>query len=118
MLGLSADAFRPAFCDRQQTIYPDHNLKREILPMAAATEGMPKVRQYIRFTQRLWVGTCSFGFKEPIEDMPQHGLEYGQVVGISVLLLCTDLKPQQKEPLLINFVQGLRETAGQDHDKD
>ena len=37
--------------------------------------------------------------------MPQYGLEYGRVVGISALLLCTDLPPQQKEPLLINLVQ-------------
>jgi hypothetical protein len=51
------------------------------------------------------VGTCFFGFEEPVENMPQYGLEYGRVVGISALLLCTDLKPQQKEPLLVNFVQ-------------
>ncbi|MCK4274966.1 MAG: hypothetical protein KAX78_00525, partial [Phycisphaerae bacterium] len=99
------DAFRPAFCDRQQRIYLARNLKREILPRTAATESMPKVRQYIRFTQRPWVGTCFFGFEEPVENMPQYGLEYGRVVGISALLLCTDLAPQQKEPLLTNFVQ-------------
>jgi hypothetical protein len=37
--------------------------------------------------------------------MPQYGLEYGRVSGITALLLCTDLTPAQKEPLLINFVQ-------------
>jgi len=99
------DAFRPAFCDRQQRIYLARNLKRELLPMAAATKSMPKVQQYIRFTQRPWVGTCFFGFEEPVENMPQYGLEYGRVVGISALLLCSDLEPQQKEPLLLNLVQ-------------
>jgi len=98
------DAFRPGFCDRRQRIYLARNLKRDLLPKAAATKSMPKVRQYIRFTQRPWVGTCFFGFKEPVENMPQYGLEYGRVVGISALLLCTDLQ-QQKEPLLVNFVQ-------------
>jgi len=99
------DAFRPGFCDRRQRIYLARNLKRDLLPVAAATKSMPKVRQYIRFTQRPWVGTCFFGFEEPVENMPQYGLEYGRVVGISALLLCTDLTPEQKEPLLVNFVQ-------------
>jgi hypothetical protein len=51
------------------------------------------------------VGTGFFGFEEPVENIPQYGLEYGRVAGISALLLCTDLDPLQKEPLLINFVQ-------------
>jgi beta-galactosidase len=99
------DAFRPAFCDRQQKIYLARNLKRELLPTADATESVPKIRKYIRFTQRPWVGTCFFGFEEPVENMPQYGLEYGRVAGISALLLCTGLESQQKEPLLINLVQ-------------
>ncbi len=100
-----ADAFRPAFCDRGQKIYRARDLERELLPNATATKSLPSVGQYIRFTQRPWVGTGFFGFEEPVENMPQYGLEYGRVVGISALLLCTDLTPQQKEPLLINFVQ-------------
>jgi len=100
-----ADAFRPAFCDRTQKIYLSRNLKRESLPRAAATPGIPKIEQYIRFTQRPWVGTGFFGFEEPVENMPQYGLEYGRVAGTTALLLCTDLKHEQKEPLLVNFVQ-------------
>ena len=100
-----ADAFRPAFCDRQQTIYLARNLKRELLPVATRTQSLPKLRQYVRFTQRPWVGTGFFGFEEPVENMPQYGLEYGRVVGISALMLATDLPPEQKEPLLVNLVQ-------------
>jgi hypothetical protein len=75
------------------------------LPVAARTPAIPRLEQHVRFTQRPWVGTGFFGFEEPVENMPQYGLEYGRVVGISALLLCTDLKPEEKEPLLINFVQ-------------
>jgi hypothetical protein len=99
------DAFRPGFCDRQQRIYLTRNLKRELLPTADVTRSIPKIQKYVRFTQRPWVGTCFFGFEEPAENMPQYGLEYGRVVGISSLLLCTDLNLEQKEPLLVNFVQ-------------
>jgi hypothetical protein len=101
----AADAFRPGLCDRQQRIYLARDLKRELLPAAARTRSLPKLEQYIRFTQRPWVGTCFFGFEEPVENMPQYGLEYGRVVGLCALLLCTDLQPSQKEPLLLNFVQ-------------
>jgi hypothetical protein len=100
-----ADAFRPASCDREQKAYLARNLKRDLLPAAVATPGAPKIAQYMRFTQRPWVGTCFFGFEEPVENMPQYGLEYGRVAGISALLLCTDLDPVQKEPLLVNYVQ-------------
>ena len=99
------DAFRPAFCDRGQKVYLARNLKRELLPRAALPRTGPKVELYTRFTQRPWVGSCFFGFEEPVENMPQYGLEYGRVVGISALLLCTDLKPEQKEPLLVNYLQ-------------
>ncbi|MBN1419000.1 MAG: hypothetical protein JXP34_09505 [Planctomycetes bacterium] len=99
------DAFRPAFCDREQRVYRARDLKRQLLPAAAATPSMPDPRRYIRFTQRPWVGTCFFGFEEPVENMPQYGLEYGRVVGISALLLSTDLPPERKEPLLVNLVQ-------------
>ncbi len=47
----------------------------------------------------------AFDFEEPVENMPQYGLEYGRVAGICALLLCTDLAPEQKEPLLVNYVQ-------------
>jgi hypothetical protein len=100
-----ADAFRPGFCDRGQKIYLARNLKRELLPAAAAAKGMPSLERFVRFTRRPWVGTCFFGFEEPVENMPQYGRDYGRVAGISALLLCTDLKPEEKEPLLVNFVQ-------------
>jgi hypothetical protein len=100
-----ADAFRPAFCDRTQKFYFARDLKRDLLPTAAATKDTPNIKQYIRFTQRPWVGTCFFGFEEPVENMPSYGLEYGRVAGISALLLCTDIKAEQKEPLLQNYLQ-------------
>jgi len=99
------DAFRPAFCDRAQRIYFARNLRRQLLATAAATPSTPDIRRYVRFTQRPWVGTGFFGFEEPVENMPQYGLEYGRVVGISALLLSTDLTPERKEPLLVNLIQ-------------
>ena len=55
---------------------------RQLLPKAARSRSMPRVEQYIWFTERPWVGTCFFGFEEPVENMPQYGLEYGRLVGL------------------------------------
>jgi hypothetical protein len=51
------------------------------------------------------VGTGFFGFEGPVENMPQYGRDYARVGGHAALLLCTDLKPETKEPLLVDFVQ-------------
>jgi len=107
-----SDAFRPAFCDRQQRIYLARSLRRELLPMVSSPPSRPPVEQYVRFAQRPWVGTCFFGFEEPVENMPQYGLEYGRVAGIAALLLCTDLEPERREPLLVNYVQVGVDLAG------
>ncbi len=100
-----ADAFRPAFCDRTQKIYLARNLKRDLLPAVAAAADAPKPEEYIRYTQRPWVNTCYFGFEEPADNMPSYGREIGRVVGDTALLLCSNLTPEQKEPLLDNLVQ-------------
>jgi hypothetical protein len=101
---MAPDAFRPAFCDRQAKVYLSRNLKRGLLPTAAA-KSPPDIRLYVRFTERPWVGTGFFGFEGPAENMPQYGRDYARVVGQDALLLCTDLKPAQKETLLVDFVQ-------------
>ena len=100
-----ADAFRPAFCDRTQKIYLARNLKREMLPAFVLPADIPKLEDYIRYTQRPWVNTCFFGFEEPVENMPWYGREVGRVVGNAALLLCSNFAPVQKEPLLDNLVQ-------------
>ncbi|HUT57248.1 MAG TPA: hypothetical protein VNA25_05175 [Phycisphaerae bacterium] len=99
------DAFRPSYCDRTAEIYLSRNLKRELLPTAAATKSTPKIGLYVRFNQRPWLATGFFGFEEPVENMPQYGLEFGRVAGLSALMLCTDLKPAEKETLLVDYVQ-------------
>lgn len=106
------DAFRPGFCDRTGKIYLARDLQRNRLPSLDPVPGLPGVKQYIRFTQRPWVGTCFFGFEEPVENMPQYGLEYGRVAGITALMLCTRLSEQDRETLLVNYLQVGIDLAG------
>ena len=101
---LPPDAFRPAFCDRSAKVYFSRDLKRDLLPRKTP-DHRPTIALFVRFTQRPWVGTCFFGFEAPVENMPQYGRDYARVVGMDALLLCTDLTTEQKETLLVDFVQ-------------
>jgi hypothetical protein len=102
---LPPDAFRPGTTDRTARIYLSRDLKRDSLPKAAVTKGLPDVGLWLRFTERPWIGTCFFGFADPAENMPAYGLEYGRIVGLHALMCCTDFPPEKKEPILVNLVQ-------------
>lgn len=107
------DAFRPSYCDRTQKIYLARNLRRELLPRLPRA-GIPfELENGLPFTledwanrfQRPWLDVCFFGFDAAIEYQPHYGREVGRAVGIAALLLCLDFQPEEKEKLLINFVQ-------------
>jgi hypothetical protein len=102
---LAADAFRPAFCDREAKTYYSRDLRRNLLPSLAVPEARPDVRLHVRFTQRPWVATGFFGFEEPVENMPQYGRDFARVAGLDALILCTDLPAAEKEALLVDYVQ-------------
>ncbi|MGD8241172.1 MAG: hypothetical protein PVH68_21640, partial [Armatimonadota bacterium] len=108
-----ADAFRPSYCDREQKLYVASDLRRDLLPRLPR-EGIPfRVEDGFSFTidewadrfQRPWVDTVFFCFAAPVENMPLYGRELGRAVGIAGLLLCLDFTPEEKERLLVNFVQ-------------
>jgi hypothetical protein len=106
------DAFRPAFCDRSNRVYLARNLRRDLLPGLKPPSDVIEMHMvktdldyWIRLFQRPWVNTGFFGFEEPMQNMAFYGREVGRAVGAAALILCCDLPDEQKEPLLINFVQ-------------
>jgi hypothetical protein len=100
-----ADAFRPAFCDRQQKIYLARDLQRDKLPALPRVKDAPDPAKFAEAFQKAWLNTGYFGFDQPMENMPHYGQWVGQAVGNAALLLCLDFRPEEKEKLLINFVQ-------------
>jgi hypothetical protein len=108
------DAFRPSYADyREQKIYLARNLRRELLPRLPRA-GVPfKIEMGPDFTleewakrfERPWLDVCFFGFDAAVEYQPHYGREVGRAVGIASLLLCLDFTPEEKEKLLIGFVQ-------------
>jgi len=102
---LPADAFRPAYCDRGQTIYLSRNLKRDLLPKLAPVKNMPKPADFALVFQRPWLDLGFFGFDQPMENMPHYGQWVGQASSNAGLILCGDFPAEEKERLLVNVVQ-------------
>ena len=100
-----ADAFRPSYCDRGQTLYLARNLKRDLLPKLAAVKSAPKPEEFAKVFERPWIDTVFFGFSAPSENMPQYGREVARAAGMGTLLLCCDFEPARKEKLLLGIAQ-------------
>jgi hypothetical protein len=114
-----ADAFRPGYCDRDHTIYLARHLRRDLLPRLAlppAPQDMSEYRSGLRryppkieeSEQRFARPWLDHGFFEADQASYQRG-GYGRAVaeegGRASLLLMLDFEPEEKEGLLIGFVQ-------------
>jgi hypothetical protein len=100
-----ADAFRPAYADREQRLYLARNLQRGRLPRLPPPPNTPDLVTWIRIFERPWVNPCTFGFEQPMDNMPHYGQWVGQAQSTAGLLLMLDLPVEQKERLLIHMVQ-------------
>ena len=110
------DAFRPAYCGKEHHIYLARDLKRDLLPRLPRT-GVPlkchqgrrdeafTLQDAARWVQRPWVDLVMDEFGAPVENMPVYGHEFVRAVGLASLLLCLDFTAEEKEPLLLGFVQ-------------
>jgi len=99
------DAFRPGYCDRDTRIYLARNLRRHILPKLQRVESTPSLEFWEGIFQKPWLDTVPFGFAAPYENMPSYGREVARSAGFASLLLCIDFSAEEKEKLLINFIQ-------------
>jgi len=102
-----ADAFRPSYCDRKQTIYYAHDLDRGLLPSVAAPKpGMtPSLAQFEAWFRRPWIDLNPFLFDAPAEYMPSYGMHIALADSYVGLLLSLDIPPEQKVTLTNYFVQ-------------
>jgi len=114
------DAFRPGYTDTTQTIYLARNLNRALLPtldVGTTNYAWPlrdnmfagltttNVHEWALLFERPWVDMCEFGFDAPLEYMPGYGHLLIRVQSMISLILASDLSAEDKEKLLIGFVQ-------------
>ena len=99
------DAFRPAFCDRENTIYLARNLRRDLLPKLEPVEDTPSPAEFAKHFQRCWVDVMRLNKAAPAEYAAQYGRETMRAGGMATLILMCDFPEKDKEQLLVNFVQ-------------
>jgi hypothetical protein len=103
----SADAFRPSYCDRSQTLYRAGALQRQLLPAhpAPKPQSTPTLAQFEALFRRPWIDTNAFLFDAPAEYMPSYGQHVAFAVSYASLLLLLDFPAADKEPLTNYLVQ-------------
>ncbi len=103
----AADAFRPSYCDRKQTIYHADTLRRNLLPSLAPPNpaGTPLLTQLEALYRRPWIDTNTFLFDAPAEYMPSYGAHIAVADSYAALLLMLNSPADQKVNLTNYFVQ-------------
>ena len=103
----SADAFRPSYCDRSQTIYHADSLQRNLLPSLAPPNpsSTPALSQFETWYRRPWIDTNPFLFDAPAEYMPSYGQHVAFADSYASLLLTLNFPADQKVALTNYFVQ-------------
>lgn len=103
----SADAFRPSYCDRGQTIYHAASLQRNLLPSLAPPNpaSTPTLAQFEALYRRPWIDTNAFLFDAPAAYMPSYGQHIAFADSYASLLLMLNSPADQKINLTNYFVQ-------------
>jgi len=104
---VTSDAFRPSYCDRNQTIYYGANLQRSLLPSLDPPNpaNTPPLSQFENWFRRPWIDTNPFLFDVPAEYMPSYGQHIAFADSYVGLLLSLNFSPAQKVNLTNYFVQ-------------
>jgi hypothetical protein len=107
----TADAFRPSYCDRSQTIYHADPLQRNLLPSLAPptpsdpNAGTPTLATFEGYYRRPWIDTNPFLFDAPADYMPSYGQHIAFADSYASLLLMLNFPAEQKVNLTNYFVQ-------------
>jgi len=108
----SADAFRPSYCDRSQTIYHGDSLQRNLLPSLTPPTpsdpnegGTPTLATFEGYYRRPWIDTNPFLFDAPADYMPSYGQHIAFADSYASLLLMLNFPAADKVNLTNYFVQ-------------
>jgi len=102
-----ADAFRPSYCDRTQTMHRASVVQRSLLPSLAPPNPSqtPTLAQFETWFRRPWIDTNAFLFDAPAEYMPSYGAQVAAAVGFAALTLTLDQPAADKVNLTNYLVQ-------------
>lgn len=104
---VSAEAFRPSYCDRGRAYHLGGDVARELLPSLPApnADDAPSLSDFTERYRRPWVDLSQFAWDTPGDYMPGYGHHMSLSNSYAALLLTLDLPPEQKVDLTNYFVQ-------------
>lgn len=103
------DAFRPPWAGGWKPGWTADGLRRDLLRALAPVAGAPRPSALVPAFSQLWWGDqhpgwiATHGFAE--ENSPTYGRDIAAKIGEAALALHLDYPPEEKEPLLVRFIQ-------------
>lgn len=102
-------SFRPPYAGTDKTIkFNKNQLKYSLLASLKPVPGPPSLTEVERYFERPWldhIPSWLGRYQHPVDNMPDYGREIATQVGIAALMLNLNFTSQDKETLLIRFVQ-------------
>lgn len=116
------DTFRPPYCGPRHPLFRASDMHLELLSRFPRPPGTADLAVYERVFQRPWLDHEEFSWASrwmhPSENMPDHGTAMAGAATQAWILLMADFPLEEKERLLVYFVQwgldvwGMAQEAG------
>jgi hypothetical protein len=103
-----ADAFRPAYAGKDKTIYETKDIQWDLLPKLKPVASTPDFEKMARIYQRPWldhIGDWTIQYTAPGQNQAAYGGLVTRMNAFASLMLLLDVPREQKEKLMIGFLQ-------------
>ncbi len=104
-----AGSFRPGYCDTNRKLYNINALNYSLLKKLPPVSSAPSLASVADLFARPWTGEHLAGYIKryihPANNMPDYGREIARDIGIGALTLQLNYTNEEKQQLLINYVQ-------------
>jgi hypothetical protein len=103
-----ADAFRPAYAGTDKTLYETKDIRWDLLPKLKPVASTPDWEKMARIYQRPWIDHISdwtIQFTAPGQNQAAYGGLVTRMNAYASLMLLLDVPQEQKEKLMIGFLQ-------------
>lgn len=102
-------SFRPAYCGDDKTIrFNKEQLDYSLLASLRPVPGAPSLATVERYFERMWLDHVPLWMGRslhPADNMPDYAREMATQVGIGAVMLHLDFSNEEKERLLVSYVQ-------------
>jgi hypothetical protein len=102
------DAFRPPYAGTEKPIYEVKDLHWDILPKLQPVASTPDWAKMERVFERPWLDhldTFAIQTCFPANNQPGYGREFSRMTSMAGLMLLLDVPQEQKQKLMIEYVQ-------------